>query len=59
MNFKVGIIGYGMMGKHSHQAIDETKLAEVIAISEPAMGQDTTHSHLTYEEILNHSELTQ
>ncbi len=47
------------MGKHSHQAIDETKLAEVIAISEPAMGQDTTHSHLTYEEILNHSELTQ
>lgn len=35
MNLKVGIIGYGVMGKTRHQAIDELKCGKVIAVSEP------------------------
>jgi predicted dehydrogenase len=58
MNFKVGIIGYGTMGKIRHQAIDEVGIAEVIAISEPEIGSEF-HSipNLTHKEILHHSEI--
>jgi 1,5-anhydro-D-fructose reductase (1,5-anhydro-D-mannitol-forming) len=40
MTYKVGIIGYGQMGKIRHQAIEEVGRAEVIAISEPSIGSD-------------------
>jgi len=58
MNFKVGIIGYGGMGKIRHQAIDEVGGAEVIAISDPTIGADyKTIPNLTHEEIIQHAEI--
>jgi len=58
MNFKAGIIGYGTMGKTRHQAIDEIDIAEVIAISEPAIGSEfKSIPNFTHEEILEHSEI--
>lgn len=58
MKYKVGIIGYGTMGRTRHQAIDEIELADVIAISEPAIGSEyNSIPNLTHEEILNHSEI--
>jgi len=58
MNYKVGIIGYGRMGKIRHQAIDEVGFAEVIAISEPSIGNDyKTIPNLTHEEIIQHPDI--
>jgi len=58
MTYKVGIIGYGRMGKIRHQAIDEVGQAEVIAISEPSIGSDfRTIPNLTHDEIIHHSQI--
>ena len=38
MNHKIGIIGYGVMGKTRHTAITEIKKGTVVAISEPSAG---------------------
>jgi len=58
MNFKVGIIGYGQMGRIRHQAIDEVGCAEVIAISDPSLGTDfKSIPNLTHEEIIKHHEI--
>ena len=58
MKNKVGIIGYGKMGRIRHQAIDEVGGAEVIAISEPNIGADfDSIPNLTHEEIINHPEI--
>lgn len=58
MNIKVGIIGYGRMGKIRHQAIDEVGSAEVLAISDPSIGTDyKSIPNLTHEEIINHPEI--
>jgi len=58
MNYKVGIIGYGKMGVIRHQAIDELGIAEVIAISEPTIGNDYKGiPNLTHEEIINHKDI--
>lgn len=55
---KVGIIGYGRMGKIRHQAIDEVGYAEVVAISEPSIGSDfKSIRNLTHEEILKEPEI--
>ncbi|GHU63257.1 oxidoreductase [Bacteroidia bacterium] len=55
---KIGIIGYGRMGKIRHQAIDEVGDAEVIAISEPSIGSEfKTIPNLTQEEIIHHPEI--
>jgi len=35
---KVGIIGYGKMGRIRHETIDQTGLARVVAVSEPSLG---------------------
>lgn len=58
MRYKVGIIGYGTMGKIRHQAIEEGVFAEVVAISDLNMGL-TIHSlqNLTQEEMFNQSEI--
>jgi predicted dehydrogenase len=57
-NMKVGIIGYGRMGKIRHQAIDEVGNAEVIAISEPETGSDLkTVPNITHEEIIKRPEI--
>lgn len=58
MIYKVGIIGYGRMGKIRHQAIDEVGLAEVIAISEPTIGSEfKSIPNLTHDEIINSTEI--
>jgi len=54
-NYKVGIIGYGRMGRIRHQAIDEAGCAEVIAISEPSIGDSyKTIPNLTHDEIIHY-----
>lgn len=58
MNFKVGIIGYGKMGKTRHDAIDELKCATVIAISEPALKEQLVNiPNVSHEEIINHPDI--
>ncbi len=58
MSYKVGIIGYGKMGRTRHQAIDEVGMAEVIAISEPSLGNDfNTIPNLTHDKIINHPDI--
>jgi len=58
MTCKVGIIGYGRMGRIRHQAIDEVGGAEVIAISEPSIGAAyETTPNLTHEEIIKHPDM--
>jgi 1,5-anhydro-D-fructose reductase (1,5-anhydro-D-mannitol-forming) len=57
-NYKVGIIGYGRMGKIRHEAIDRFGKASVIAISEPASElENNCIPNLSHEEILNHNEI--
>ena len=54
-HLKIGIIGYGRMGKIRHQSIDEVGGAEVIAISESSVGEAfKTIPNLTNEEIIQH-----
>jgi len=58
MNYKVGIIGYGVMGKTRNLAITEIKRGKVIAISEPNLGADFEGiPNLSHEEIINHPDL--
>ena len=53
MTYKIGIIGYGKMGRIRHQAIDELGVAEVVAISEPTIGNDyKSIPNLTHNEII-------
>ena len=55
---KVGIIGYGRMGRIRHQAIDEVGCAEVISISEPSIGDSFNNiPNLTHDEIINHPDI--
>jgi predicted dehydrogenase len=56
--YKVGIIGYGVMGKTRNTAITEIKRGKVIAISEPNIGADFEGiPNVSHEEIINHPEL--
>ncbi|MCR8559726.1 Gfo/Idh/MocA family oxidoreductase [Mucilaginibacter sp. BJC16-A38] len=58
MNYKVGIIGYGVMGKTRNLAITEIKRGKVVAISEPNLGADFEGiPNLSHEEIINHPDL--
>jgi len=58
MMYKVGIIGYGVMGKTRNQAITEIKRGKVIAISEPNIGDSFEGiPNVSHEEIINHPEL--
>jgi len=56
--YKVGIIGYGVMGKTRNTAITEIKRGKVIAISEPNIGTDFEGiPNLSHDEIIDHPEL--
>ncbi|TLV02385.1 Gfo/Idh/MocA family protein [Dyadobacter luticola] len=58
MNYKIGIIGYGVMGKTRHTAIDEIKKGQVLMISEPSIGADMNGiPNVSHEEIINNPEL--
>jgi 1,5-anhydro-D-fructose reductase (1,5-anhydro-D-mannitol-forming) len=58
MIYKIGIIGYGIMGKTRRQAIEEIKKGKVIAISDPDL--DTQYNaipNLSHDEIINHPDI--
>lgn len=58
MKLKVGIIGYGTMGKIRKDAILELDKAKVIAISEPNLPLGFNEfSNLSHDEIINHKEI--
>jgi len=58
MKFKAGIIGYGKMGKTRHEAMDELKCAEVIAVSEPCTKTSLDGiPNFSHDEIIQHKEI--
>jgi len=57
MKYKVGIIGFGKMGQTRKEAIDETGIAEVIAISEPKLRADIDLPNFSHDEIINNSNI--
>lgn len=55
---KIGIIGYGKMGKTRHVAIKEVNAGEVIAVSEPVLtGLTDEIPNLSHEEIITHPDI--
>lgn len=58
MKQKVGIIGYGTMGRIRKEAIMDLGKAEVIAISEPNLDSNfTDFPNIKQDEIINHTEI--
>ena len=55
MNFKIGIIGYGKMGRIRHETIVKNGFGEVIAISEPELDQAlaNTPPNVSLDEIIH------
>lgn len=56
MGIKVGIIGYGKMGKIRHDALKETGKAEIVAISEPH-SPEAAFPNLTHDEIVRRKDI--
>jgi len=55
---KIGIIGYGKMGKIRHEIIDKIHDSIVIAISEPTIGDNFKGiPNLSHHEIINHEDI--
>lgn len=58
MEIKVGIIGYGKMGRIRHNAIKETGHGELVAISEPNLETPLNGiPNFSHEEIINRDDL--
>jgi len=56
MSIKIGIIGYGKMGKIRYDAITEVGIGEVVAISDPVV-PDMGINNLSYAEIINNPDI--
>jgi 1,5-anhydro-D-fructose reductase (1,5-anhydro-D-mannitol-forming) len=56
MSIKIGIIGYGKMGKIRYDAINQVGMGEVIAISDPET-PDTGIKNLSHSEIINNPDI--
>ncbi len=56
-NLKIGIIGYGKMGKTRHAVINQVGGAEVVAISEPDLVEQFEIPNLTHDEILSRHDI--
>lgn len=56
-NLKIGIIGYGKMGKTRHAVINQVGGAEIVAISEPELTDQLGIPNLTHEEILDRPDI--
>lgn len=55
---KVGIIGYGKMGRIRHDAADMTGLCEVVAISEPSSSySENKLENMSHEEMIQHPDI--
>ena len=58
MSIRVGIIGYGKMGKTRHTALREAGNGELIAVSEPDLeGLQEDVPNLSHDEIINHPDI--
>lgn len=57
MRMKVGIIGYGKMGRTRHQAMKEDGRGELVAISEPNLDGNVEVPNISHDEIINHPEI--
>jgi len=58
MKYKVGIIGYGVMGKTRRTATEEIKKGVILAISEPnGEAEIDGIPNVSHDEIINHPEL--
>lgn len=58
MNYKIGIIGYGVMGKTRHTAVTEIKKGTVVAISEPSIGAEINGiPNVSHDEIINNPDI--
>ncbi|MBK0380692.1 Gfo/Idh/MocA family protein [Mucilaginibacter segetis] len=58
MNYKIGIIGYGVMGKTRRTAIEEIKKGTVVAISEPNVGAEVDGiPNVSHDDIINNPEI--
>lgn len=58
MNFKVGIIGYGVMGKTRRTSIEELKKGKVVAISEPNVGPEVDGiPNVSHDDIINNPDI--
>ncbi len=57
MNLNVGIIGFGKMGQIRFDTIKNSKIANVIAISEPNLNIETHLPNLSHDEIINHKNI--
>ncbi len=58
MSYKVGIIGYGKMGKTRHTALDEIGKGKVIAVSEPNLTEPLDDiPNVSHDEIINNPDI--
>lgn len=58
MRVKIGIIGYGKMGRTRHMAIEEVGKGDLIAVSEPDLHELIDDvPNISHEEIINHPEI--
>ncbi|XWN37482.1 MAG: Gfo/Idh/MocA family oxidoreductase [Balneola sp.] len=58
MSYKVGIIGYGKMGKTRHTALDEIGKGEVVAVSEPNLSEPLNGiPNVSHDEIINNPDI--
>jgi 1,5-anhydro-D-fructose reductase (1,5-anhydro-D-mannitol-forming) len=58
MSYKIGIIGYGVMGKTRRTAIEEIKKGKVVAISEPSVGAEVDGiPNVSHDDIINNPEI--
>lgn len=56
--YKIGIIGYGKMGRIRHETIDEIGNCEVLAISEPTIGAEYKGiPNLSHQDLLQHKDI--
>ena len=58
MSIKIGIIGYGKMGKTRHVAVKEIKKGKLLAVSEPNLeGLIEDVPNLSHDEIIEHTDI--
>jgi 1,5-anhydro-D-fructose reductase (1,5-anhydro-D-mannitol-forming) len=58
MSYKIGIIGYGVMGKTRRTSIQELKKGEVVAISEPSVGPEVDGMpNVSHDDIINNPDI--
>ena len=57
MKYKVGIIGFGKMGQIRKRALEDLKIAHVVAISDPNLTVDYGLPNVNHDKIINNPEI--